>query len=280
MEAVSAPELQRLLSLSHRAVTDFSRGGRLVWHRWGAGEPLVLLHGGYGSWRHWARNIDELSRSYELWVPDLPGLGVSGAAPDDAGPAEIAGIVLEGLQRLGLGAIPAVAGFSFGSIVGGHMASQAPVSSLVLIGPSGLGATRSSIALEKPGAGGPPQDVATAHRRNLAVLMLSDPAKIDALAVAIQTANVAEARFKSVRFSREDVLLEALRRSRASRISAIWGANDAVAKGALGERISLLQAIPRFEGYDLVAGAGHWVMYEAPGRFDEALLRQLRPRQA
>ena len=26
--------------------------GCLVWRSWGEGSPLVLLHGGYGSWTH------------------------------------------------------------------------------------------------------------------------------------------------------------------------------------------------------------------------------------
>ena len=47
----------------------------MVWRVWGSGEPLVLFHGGSGSWTHWIRNIPELSRHYELWVPDIPGLG-------------------------------------------------------------------------------------------------------------------------------------------------------------------------------------------------------------
>ena len=36
--------------------------GAMVWRVWGAGEPLVLFHGGSGSWTHWIRNIPELSR--------------------------------------------------------------------------------------------------------------------------------------------------------------------------------------------------------------------------
>ena len=53
----------------------------MVWRVWGSGEPLVLFHGGSGSWTHWIRNIPELSRHYELWVPDIPGLGDSAMPP-------------------------------------------------------------------------------------------------------------------------------------------------------------------------------------------------------
>ena len=31
--------------------------GSLVWRVWGSGPPLILLHGGYGSWTHWIRNV-------------------------------------------------------------------------------------------------------------------------------------------------------------------------------------------------------------------------------
>jgi pimeloyl-ACP methyl ester carboxylesterase len=277
MEVSPAAQLQRLLRLSRSAESRFGRDGRLSWRIWGAGEPLVLLHGGYGSWRHWARNIEALGRHHQLWVPDLPGLGASSPPPDGSGPEAIADLVLDGLRALGAPSPRAVAGFSFGSIIAGYLASRVPIASLVLIGPSGLGVERADVPLEKVPARASSDQLAAVHRRNLAALMLSDPDKIDALAVAIQTANVSEARFKSLRFSRADTLITALERSRATHIAAIWGADDAVAQGTLAQRRSVLEAMPRFRGAELIAGAGHWVMYEAPSQFDAALLKQFRP---
>ena len=52
--------------------------GEVVWHIWGTGKPLVLLHGGTGSWLHWVRNIEPLARDFMLVVPDIPGSGESG----------------------------------------------------------------------------------------------------------------------------------------------------------------------------------------------------------
>ena len=60
--------------------------GELVWHVWGTAQPgvapLVMLHGGSGSWTHWVRNIDALvAAGRELWLPDLPGFGASAPPP-------------------------------------------------------------------------------------------------------------------------------------------------------------------------------------------------------
>ena len=52
-------------------------GGAVAWRRFGKGPPLVLVHGGHGSWLHWARNVEALSNEFELFVPDLPGYGDS-----------------------------------------------------------------------------------------------------------------------------------------------------------------------------------------------------------
>src|SRR5262245_62158842 len=53
-----------------RTVRTPCADGAMVWRVWGKGEPLVLFHGGSGSWLHWIRNIPVLSRHYELWVAD------------------------------------------------------------------------------------------------------------------------------------------------------------------------------------------------------------------
>src|SRR5262249_56865163 len=51
--------------------------GEIVWNTWGHGKPLLLLHGGTGSWMHWIRNVDVLARDAMVVVPDLPGSGDS-----------------------------------------------------------------------------------------------------------------------------------------------------------------------------------------------------------
>ena len=57
--------------------------GELVWHRWGEGAPLVLLHGGSGSWTHWLRNIAPLvAAGHQVLAPDLPGFGDSDPPPE------------------------------------------------------------------------------------------------------------------------------------------------------------------------------------------------------
>ena len=75
----------------------------MAWRSWGDGPALALFHGGAGSWRHWAHNIDVLSREYRLLVPDLPGLAaLAGAWPAFTRPGCAAGKAI--LSRSGFSA--------------------------------------------------------------------------------------------------------------------------------------------------------------------------------
>ncbi|KAB2902179.1 MAG: alpha/beta fold hydrolase, partial [Burkholderiaceae bacterium] len=85
---VSVPQsVRRLQALAQRRTTPVdpdagAAAGEIVWHVWGERRPgvapLVLFHGGSGSWTHWVRNIDTLvAEGRQLWVPDLPGFGDS-----------------------------------------------------------------------------------------------------------------------------------------------------------------------------------------------------------
>src|SRR5579872_798715 len=68
----SAPEpatpMEFVAELDARATTVATPcgSGRMVWRCWGEGTPLVLLHGGYGSWTHWIRNIDGLAARHRV----------------------------------------------------------------------------------------------------------------------------------------------------------------------------------------------------------------------
>jgi len=74
--------------------------GEVVWRIWGTGAPLVLLHGGTGSWMHWMRNIEELARDFTLLVPDLPGSGESSSPQPPISADGIAATLSHGLTTL------------------------------------------------------------------------------------------------------------------------------------------------------------------------------------
>ena len=35
----------------------------ICWRVWGAGKPIIFLHGGYGSWKHWIKQIYFFSKN-------------------------------------------------------------------------------------------------------------------------------------------------------------------------------------------------------------------------
>ena len=247
----------------------------MVWRVWGAGEPLLLFHGGSGSWTHWIRNIPELSRHYELWVADIPGLGDSAMPPKPWVPASIADVVVAGLDQL----FPSstrlrMAGFSFGGQIAGLSSAILGdrVCSLTLIGVAALGLRadpREPFAKRRPGMNA--AELAGVFHQNLAVLMFADPANIDALAVHLQGENIARARFRSRPFAATDTLARALEKVTAP-LKTIWGARDIIARPSIEARLAILRRYHPELDVRIIEGAGHWVMYEAAAQFNAAFL--------
>ncbi|MFC0388268.1 alpha/beta fold hydrolase [Muricoccus vinaceus] len=262
--------LAHLAATATRAETPLG-AGRMAWHEWGAGPPLVLLHGGAGSWRHWARNIGPLAARHRVLAPDLPGLGESDLPPPEADLWGIAALVAAGIAaRLGPGTPHRLAGFSFGAIIAGHVAARhgEAVTQLTLLGAGGLGLPRQPTPLlsvrDRLG-----EDRTAAHRENLARLMIADPARIDAEALAIQAWNSDHARFPSRRVTTPTSLRDALGEVRPP-LSVIYGERDAITLPDLASRIAFFQA--RGAETLVVPGAGHWVAFEAPDPVNAALL--------
>jgi pimeloyl-ACP methyl ester carboxylesterase len=247
--------------------------GELVWHRWGAGPAVLLLHGGFGSWTHWIRTVDALARRYTVLAVDLPGLGDSALAPEPVTRESLAAIVLEGLGRL---PVPVddvhVVGFSFGGALAGPFSVMAGqrIRSLTLVGSGGLGPLRPPVELQHwrhlHGA-----ERAAAHRHNLATLMFGDDAAIDPLAVHIQSANAARARWRSRPLGRSLILAEALPTIGAP-VAAIYGERDATVDPFLDVRLRQLLELRPDIAIHVIPGAGHWVQYERADAFNEILL--------
>ncbi|WP_232290699.1 alpha/beta fold hydrolase [Polaromonas naphthalenivorans] len=276
-------EVQRLLQSATRLTTPCG-GGDLVWHAWGqaacnpALAPLVLLHGGSGSWTHWLRNIEALAESGRwVLVPDLPGFGDSAAPLHGTDADAIPEPFEQGLQcLLGEQACDLV-GFSFGGMVAGLVAAQFParVARLVLVGAPGLGiapekAVRLNAWRHLPEAGRRDE----VHRSNLAALMLCHPESITETALRLHVANVLRDRMKGRSLSRTDALAQALLKVQCP-VHAIYGAEDALYRGKMQALEPALRLAPGFRALTLVEDAGHWVQFERAEAFDAALLSTL-----
>lgn len=249
--------------------------GEMVWRVWGAGSPLVLVHGGSGSWTHWIRNIPVLEQHFELWVPDLPGLGQSAMPPEPWVPASVARAAVEGLDEI-LGDVGdlRLVGFSFGGHIAGLMARElgSRLRDLTLVGVAALGLRadpREPFAKERRGMSA--EEVAAVHRKNLEILMIADPANVDDLAVYLQTWNAQNARFRSRPFAPTDELARTLEHVQVP-LKTIWGTRDVIARPSLDDRLAILRRHHPEMMVRRIEGSGHWVMYEAADAFNAALL--------
>lgn len=280
-----SPQIARLQAAAQRHATplsDDTDAGEMVWHVWGAAQPgqppLVLLHGGSGSWTHWVRNIDAIvATGRQVWIPDLPGFGDSAlpAAGSDADaivePLAFGIRALFGLQSVDL------VGFSFGGMTAGMLLAAHPelARQLVLVGAPAMGVVPRRQFELKAWRHLPPQEQLDIHRHNLAALMLHDPALIDGLALDVHVANVVRDRMPRRRLAHTDILARSLPQV-ACPVHAIYGQSDSLYK----EWITALEgayaaAAPRFVGLALIPHAGHWVQFERPDAFLQALLAAL-----
>ena len=278
LETDLPPEALRVLAQSKRLATPCG-DGELVFHTWGSDgdEPLVLLHGGSGSWTHWIRNVEAFAAAGRyVVVPDLPGFGDSARPPEGQDADAVAPAVAAGLRELlGERAVD-VAGFSFGGLTGVLMAAAQPerVKHLVLIGAPGLGLRDKRLTLTPWRGVEEVEKRLAAHRRNLATLMLWKDEAIDELAVALQAANVPRDRMQRRKLAMTDIVARTLE-TLPCPVDVIYGDKDALYVDTLGEIHGKVSVAPEFGELVFIPDAGHWVQYEAPRALEREVLRVL-----
>ena len=270
-------ELERLESASRRLVTR--QGDKeTIWRVWGSGPPLILLHGGFGSWTHWLRNIDALSAGNTVYAVDMPAFGDSDRPEGTLTSLGLAEILWTSIDSIfGPDESVRIVGFSFGGVIGIQMAALQPerIDRLILVGSGGYGIARpQNVTLSKWRHLTDRQEVLAIHRQNLATLMFHDPKKIDDLAIELQAANTSRARVDSRAVAQSTDVPKVLADLHVP-IDGIWGGCDAVAKERLPVLKQLLAQVDPASQFVVVDNAGHWVQYEAADIVNETLQRLL-----
>ena len=258
--------------------------GVMVWREWGQGAPVIMLHGGSGSWRHWIRNVPLLSQHYRVLVADLPGLGDSDMPPFVFDHADLLGsvrrladIVLEGILELSDSPV-AMVGFSAGSITAAQLAACHPqhVRSLHIAGGSGMGLPWGGLAGKLRPMG---QDLSRADKlavqaHNTGLIMCGKPVSADSIEAELQLENTERARLRTHPLADSDVTGQALRDLTAP-LQMIWGSDDPYAGPDLEARVALVRKHHPNADVHLLGDAGHWVMYERYDAYNPLLLAAL-----
>lgn len=279
-DALKHEQVRRLLDGAKKSTTAHA-GGRVCWHEWGNGPPVVLLHGGFGSWLHWVRNVGALAEHYHVMAADLPGLGESDPVAIEKPTAnDIAMPIVEGIREKIGEAVPVnLVCFSLGAVIGGQVACalQHQLRKAVLIGPSGLGDLWRNVTGELMRRH---PDMTAAERRetirhNLLHSMIADPASIDDMALDLQSDLLRQKRqLIGLPLSLSDSLTRALPQL-ADRLSIIWGDRDCYPSPDVATAARILhQRLPSIDIH-ILPGIGHWAAFEAAKQINEMLLALL-----
>ena len=149
----------------------------------------------------------------------------------------------------------------------------ARVLKLSVMGPGGFGGVQPDLGMKKI----PPESAGEAVMRdvlahNLRAMMIADPAKVTGEAVDLHLANVRRTRYDGRHISLTDQLMAQSLKQMTCDVQIIWGAADALCIPDNQARIAECRAARPDVRIDNVAGAGHWVMYEAADEVNALML--------
>jgi pimeloyl-ACP methyl ester carboxylesterase len=236
-------------------------------HIEGSVPPVIMLHGGFGCWRHWARNIGPLSEHFTVHAYDLPSYGASARVPRETTGEDYLELVYGEIMRQFPGEERLrFVGFSFGGAICTYLAGRLKqrASHLALISPGGFPpATTVGFRnmLSYKAARGDEAAMQRTIRHNLLQHMLFYPESVDAEAIAIQRYCVDHTRYDSRKISRGGSLFGNIEKITCP-LMLLWGEKDDFdfrpADVMIGQ---VREAVPGLELHR-IPKAGHWSAFE------------------
>ena len=235
-------------------------GVELEIERRGKGDPLLVFYS-EEALELQSPFLDALAKTHELIIPSPPGFGRSERPDWIVNPDDIAYIMLDLVEQLGVMRAP-VLGFSLGGWLALEMATKDPNfgSRFVLVDPVGVkigGPTDRDI-----------QDIWTLHPRVVNQLKWHDAEKGKRDFVSMpeeELAIVAHNIESTARFCWEPYMHNPRLNRRLHRVKSptlfIWGANDGIVTPEYGRAYAALLPDSKFE---VIAAAGHYPHLEQP----------------
>ena len=271
-----------MTALDVAALPGHRTANGIAYRTLGLGAPLVLIHGGSGSWLPWVRNIGPLAATRQVIALDLPGYGDS----DDV----IVGTTLDAytditrdavLEACGAAQAIVIVAFSFGGLIGTGVAARlgSRLEKLALFAPSGFERPKGRVLGRRSRSHFPDGEAGERDylRHNLLALMLADPASADDEAIAIQRWNLARTRFNNATdaFSYSNRLCDLLP-AVCGPVLLAFGERDPTPYPSLAERIAVCREARPDLTLAIIPEAGHWAPFERPTATNDRIRRFLR----
>jgi pimeloyl-ACP methyl ester carboxylesterase len=229
----------------------------------GAGPPVVLLHG-FGSFAAaWGKVQDRLGKAALAF--DLPGHAASLGYPGFGSASFAAKAVVLELDRRGVSEFH-LAGHSMGGAVAALIAVGHPIRamSMTLLSPGGLSSQINAPLLRAFAKAGSEAELETCLRQMCAPHAAISPELLQFIAAQRCAAGQKEALAHIVgvilRGEGQGVIPRDALEALTMPVTVVWGAEDAVMP------CDVLQSIPGHFHTELLPGAGHMLLDEAPGQ--------------
>lgn len=264
----------------------------------GAGPAVVMLHGGgpgASGVSNYSRNIDALAARFRVVVPDMPGYGRSDKGIDQSDPFGYLADMIRGLiDALGIDSAHLI-GNSYGGAAALRLALDTPhrVGRLVLMGPGGIGTTRSlptkglNCLLSYYGGDGPSRDKLASFIRGYLVydgtsvpddlIDLRYRASIDPEVVADPPLRRPSWPMALRTLWRMDLTRDPRLKTLRTPTLVLWGRDDKVNRPAGGPM--LLNLLPNAE-LVMTSHTGHWLHWERAELFNQLVIDYLNPDSA